>query len=949
MPHAFARFLLAVLLLSFVAVRAESLTAAAPSSAWLPVDSDLPRDPLLRDGVLPNGIRYLILPNGEPKNQVSLRLVVGVGSLEENDDERGLAHFVEHMAFRGTHDFPNGTMAETLQRLGIAFGPDSTAFTSFVHTIYHLEVPTAHDSTLQVALHALREYASGVTFDPKLIERERGVVLSEMATRDTPESRAGDYNIQLLWPTAREVRRRVIGDADQIRGFQRDQFIAFYDAWYRPERLALIIVGDVDAATALRLVTAEFAGLKARAPARPEPADLVTRTSAPPDVGVFRDPGTVGLWLCFEHPRWSPRLPDTHAEREKRLHEALAFEMFALRLRKLASAPNASFVGPSASVSSGLRNWDVATVGVNGRIDDWKTVAEDLEFQHRTAVQFGFTPAELAEARAAVATTLEQAKRSAATRPSPWLAHQLVGTLINGTVFSTPEAVQRDLTPALAATRLSDCLAAFRAAWLPKAPTVYAVSNAGFAITRAQLAAVLNESRERPVTRPSDVALPEFAYTNFGPPGKVVRDERAVDLDAHLAEFANAVRFNFKPTKYEADAVQVRVRVGTGKMSQLKSQPGIDLLADAGFLAGGVGRHTQQELSDILTGHAVQLSFQVETDALEFYAHCAPRDLLLALRIIAAYITDPGYRPEAMRQARAEYGAILSKVMASPGGPITMAATRELFDHDTRFGIATVDEFAARDLGELRAWLDLQLQDGPIETSLVGDISWEQAREAIGATLGALAPRQAVKDQVAAVPAVFAEHTNELKVYAIEPTMKQVALAWYWPVPEAVPVREERRCYLLAAVLGERLRVKLREELGATYAPAAGFSHLDGFPLANYFACYAEVAPKQVKSVLEILARESKSLSEKGPTADEFERAREPYLRSMAEDLQTNAYWGATVLEDAQQRPSRIAAARNRAADIAAITRADLTALAQRFLDPRRAYKFATVPAPPRK
>ena len=190
-------------------IPATPVAVAAP--LWPELESDLPPDPALVRGMLPNGLRYLILPNAEPKEKISLRLLVRVGSLHENDDERGLAHFVEHMAFRGTKAFPAGSMVAALQRLGIALGPDSTAFTSYDHTIYHLELPDTREATLREGLRAFREYADAVTFDAKLIEQERGVILNEMASRDTPEARAYDANFAFLWPGSREIRRKPIG------------------------------------------------------------------------------------------------------------------------------------------------------------------------------------------------------------------------------------------------------------------------------------------------------------------------------------------------------------------------------------------------------------------------------------------------------------------------------------------------------------------------------------------------------------------------------------------------------------------------------------------------------------------------------------------------------------------------------------------------------------------
>ncbi len=943
MLHALVRLTLAYLVLGLLpGVRG----ADGVRSPWMPVQSDLPPDPSLVDRRLANGVRYLILPNAEPKDHVSLRLVVGVGSLYENEDELGLAHFVEHMAFRGTRDFPNGKMAETLEHLGIGWGPDSTAFTSYDHTIFHLELPNTEAATLKTAVHALREYAGDVTFDPGLIEKERGVILSEMATRDTPDARAYDFNLRLLWPSSRHIQRKVIGTTDSIRHFTRDQFVAFYDAWYRPERIALIIVGPVDVGSIETLIQAEFGSLSSRAPPRPTPETLVTEQCGPPDVGVFRDPSTVGLWIALEHAIRSPQAPDTHERRVHELRRSLAFAMLGLRLQKLASDPSCSFVAPTATVTSSIDGWELATLGVNGRLSNWRAAAIDLESEHRRAVQFGFTPAELEEVRANFAMRFEQAVRSSATRPSPWLAQQLLQTLLHGTVFSTPTTLQRDLAGDLAATQLKDCLTEFRAAWRPKAPTVYVVANSRFEVSREAVAKALNANRELAVTRPADVPLAEFAYTDFGPPGHIVREEHLEDLDVRLTQFANGVRLNFKPTKFVADAVDVRVRIGNGKLSQPLSMPGLDTLANVALIEGGLERHTRQQLSDILSSHALHFSFGVYSDSCVFYGRAAPRDLRLLLQVITAFVTDASYRPDAIRHARAEFGSIMAQLLASPGGAISALAQREILNNDGRFGLASYDELLARDMGELAAWLEPQFKHGPIELSVVGDVDWGAARDAVAATLGSLAPRPAPSDDHSSpIPVTFSSAPSGLKVYPMNPRLKQVALAWFWPVTTVADFHEERRCNLLASILQERLRMKVREGLGAAYSPAVAFQRIDGFPNINYFTFYVEVAPENAGKVLEIVQRETKELSTKGPSADEFARAKTPYLRAMTDDLLQNGYWGGTVLSAAQQQPERIAAARDRAADLAAITRREITALAKRDLIPSQAFKFATAPS----
>lgn len=918
----------------------------ASAGPWPRIESDLPPDPALHAGTLPNGLRYLILPNAEPRDRVSLRLLVAAGSLHEADDERGLAHFVEHMAFRGTRAFPDGSLTPALQRLGLGLGPDSTAFTLYDHTIYHLELPDTKEATLREGLRVFREYATAITFDAKSIERERGVVLSEEATRDTPAARNSRANLQFLFPQSRQAMREPIGTEEAIRRFTRAQFVAFYDAWYRPERMAVIIVGDVDATAVERIVAAELAAVAPHGLARADPDNLIPNRSSAPDIGVFSDPGMLGVGLTFEHPVAAPRGLDTHERRVHALRQALAFAMFRDRLQKTSHEPETSFVVPDTTLGWILPEWQLAALTVAGKIADWERVVADVEHEHRRAMQSGFTARELDEARAVFAAGYEEAVRAASTRPSDWLAGQLAAALLAGSVFTAPATLQRDLAPELAATSLHDCLAAFREAWTTRAPHVLVSANSSFQIRREQIAAALNGSRKTAAPpRAERAAATTFSYGSFGPPGRLVHDEPLADLDARLAEFANGVRCNFKSTRFEADAVDIHVRVGEGKLVQPKNQPGLDLLADAMLTPGGLGRHTAQELRDLLAGHTVSVGYRTEADACVFSAHCARRDVLLSLQLIAAYLTDSAYRLEALREAQAEFGTMYATLAASPGGPISIGALRTLTGGDRRFGVPLSEEISARDVSELVDWIDPQLKHGAIELSIVGDLTWDEAETTVARTLGALPARQSRADTRSAAIVHFAPTPDRPFLAPVDSKLTQCAIALFWPVPALKDVHEERRCSVLSSVLAERLRVRLREELGAAYSPSATFVHTDGFETISYFTLYAEVEAARAPQALQIVQRETAALAARGPDADEFNRAKQPYLRGMDDYLHSNAYWGTTVLADAQQRPERIAAARDRAGDLAAITRAEVTSLARRFLNPKDAFTFLTAPA----
>lgn len=923
-----------------------ALNVTSRAAGWPDLSSDLAPDPSVLRGTLPNGLRYVIRPNSEPRDRISLRLLIMVGSLHERDDERGLAHFVEHMVFRGTKQHPNGSLATELQRLGIAFGPENTAFTHPDHTIYHLDLPDASDTSLRHALSIFREYASDVTFAPDLIEKERGVVLSELALRDTPDARAGLNNLNFLWPQSRQVQRTPIGLESAIRHFTREQFVSFYDAWYRPERMGVIISGDIGTETAEKAVRDLLSQLTARGAAREEPGPFEPVAASNPSIRIFTDPGLVGASCTIQHPFREPRVPDTHAQRVRMLHRSLAFSMFQRRITKEAADADGPAVSPQVSLSTPVAGWGLTSFGSNGRINNWREFMIDMEQKHRRAFLHGFTQAELRAAKTAFATAYAEAVRTAPTWPSGWIAEQLATSLLEGTVFSTPAFIQEDLRSDLEATTEADCVNEFRKAWSKKSPHVFIATHPEFTVSKKEIADALNASREIATTAPIEKEAVTFAYTDFGPKAPPVRENFVADLDVHQAEFGNGVRLNFKPTKFEANTVVVCVRVGRGKLSQPASLPGLDFLADQMVSRGGLGKHTFEEVQEILNGHTLSISFNVRSDAFEFAARCARPDLLLCLQVITAHLVDAAYRPAARRQVEAIFGSLYANLAASAGGPFAIFAQRVMSNGDRCLGVPTAEELFGRTEKELVAWIEPELKHGPIELSIVGDADWNEASQAVSQTLAALPARDPATSRVPAKIHFGKPKANDY-VYTTAPQLKQVALAWYCPVTDLVDMHHERRCRLLADLLTERLRLRLREELGAAYGCSTQFNEFDGLPGYNYFSIYAEVAPEHAQQAARLMKSELVAMTKNRFSDDEFERVKQPFLRHREQDLRENLYWAFTVLRDAQERPERLAATRDRTADTAAITRRELEKLARRYFDPRKCFHFVAYPGVP--
>ena len=275
---------------------------APPQAASLPLEQVLPVDPAVRTGQLANGMRYYLRRNVRPANRVALRLAVNVGSIHEDDDQRGLAHFLEHMAFNGTQNFKPGELITFLESIGARFGPHVNAYTSFDETVYMLDVPTDRPGYVDRGLLALRDFAAGMQLLPEEIEKERGVVIEEWRGRLGAGSRLTDKQLPVLLAKSRYAERLPIGTPEVLKSFPRQRLLDFYRKWYRPDQMALVVVGDVDPAELQKIVEQRFGSI----PAATTPVETVNRTVPAHDetlVAVATDPEAQGWTVALAHKR----------------------------------------------------------------------------------------------------------------------------------------------------------------------------------------------------------------------------------------------------------------------------------------------------------------------------------------------------------------------------------------------------------------------------------------------------------------------------------------------------------------------------------------------------------------------------------------------------------------------------------------------------------------------
>jgi zinc protease len=850
------------------------------------------------------------------------------------------------MAFNGSTHYPPGTLIEFFQRMGMNFGGHTNAYTWFDRTVYMLELPDTRPETLAEGFRVLSDYAGGLLLEPAEIERERGVILAEKLDRDSADYRSAVASYRFYYDGTLLPDRLPIGTDEVIRSAQRPAFVHFYDAWYRPERLAVIAVGDFDPSVVEKQLHETFAPLSPRAPASAAP-DLGSPAPDAPRLGHHFEPEASATTVGIQTLRPAANLPDTAEKRLRDLPRDLAFATLNQRLAELAKSEDAPFVRASVGDNSFPGVFDGSSLSLTARPGKWAETLRVGENELRRALRFGFTASELREAVAGFRNALEQAVNTDSTQRSSDRANTLVESFLEGIIPTSPADDLALYGPALEALTTAETHEAFKAAWSSEQGLrvgVFGNTNLGTPdLALPAISAAYTAALAAPVSPPAERNDSPWAYADFGPAGEISERREITDLEITQVVFTNGARLNLKRTDFEAGVISLRARVGVGQLTEPRDQPGLAFFGGAAFTASGLGRHSADELRRILAGRNVGVGLRVADDAVEFTGQTTPADLALQLQLFAAHLADPGWRPEGELMARRQLDPFYSRLLSQPDGPLRMDVPRLLASGDTRFGMPARDEVMARNLGELRAWLGPQLASGPLELSLVGDFEIDAAIAAAAATIGALPPRES-KPELIELRRVAAPAPGD-QTLRYSGSIAKNLLAVYWPTTDARDVRVARRLNLLADVLRDRLRATVREELGGSYSPFAASApsqtyHDYGFILANITTDPAEM-PRVREAVLEAAA----DLAAKGVGEDELERARLPVLTTLREARRTNAYWLSSVLGASQEQPERLDWARSFLADHEAITREELNALAREYLDPARAVRILIAPA----
>ncbi len=927
--------------------------AQAPGTPrkWAHESSDLPADPRIRFGALPSGLRYAWVhqPAGEDRS-VHLRLHVDVGSLVEQESELGMAHFVEHMAFNGTKSFKAGTLIDWFQAHGVRFGHDQNASTSATETVYELDLPDAEPERLQKALAWLRDVADGLLFEEKEVQAEKGVIDAEERERNSAglrlylqlESNLIDGTlVQKRWPIGTKLVRAK---------FKSASFRAFYAKWYRPERMTLIVVGNLPDVDVEQLVKDAFGSLAPPKEAIPAKPPIGAPKVAAKAFSVF-DKEEKGCTLVVAKVRPHRDEPDTVEARRRAFVREAALGAVNQRLHELSQKPGSPIDG--------------AAFGTWG--------FEDL--LEGPALTVACAPARWKEAFALAAAELERAltqglareegqrafqslseycavEPSAERLPMALYLGKLLAAASGGHVPVDEVAERKLMKPALSSVNAEQLSKELVAAWAEG--ELYLFCSGGLDLGKdaaTQLKAAW-EARTQPLAADSPTAAAaagdagseepvEFAYKARGATGKVAHQEFDRELQLVRIDFDNGVRVALHPTVQQNTGGAIYVRIGDGFLALDPSEAEVGWVADRVFLSSGLGEHTFAQLEKALAGNQLRFGFDVGFDACTFSGSASGDDFQRLCEVVCAFVKDAGWRPEAFADFNRDLPRLFESMDQGFSGPLSQFEW-ELHGKDPRF--ATPDRRLVESflLDTLKEFLQPQLDEGPIELAVVAGMDPDAVMNILSRTFGILPRREAAADHAERLASPPVQPALRFR-REIETAEKKVHVSVVWPTGDGIDPARRHELQFLAATLDNRVRVEIREKKGAAYSPNV---RSDLSTLLSGVGCIrtdVECDPAKADEVVSACLALGDKLAREGVKPEEFAQVRTIALTQLDAAMKQDGWW-LGQLARACSRPESLAEVRAPKKSFESVTIDAVNALAKQHLARARASTAVIVP-----
>ncbi len=888
------RFLFLSAIASLVAAlsaSAQTPAAQAPpaQAQTAPLTAEMPLDPAIRHGRFANGLRYFVRTTRKPEKRAELRLVVDVGSIVEEDDQQGLAHLLEHMAFNGTKHFPKQETVAFLESLGMRFGPSVNAYTSFDETVYMLQVPTEKPEVMDRAFLILEDWAHGLTLDPAEIDKERGVVKEEWRLRRGAFARMQDKQFPVMLQGSRYAERLPIGKTDVIDTFKPERIKAFYQDWYRPDLMTVIAVGDFDPAAVEAMITAHFGSIPAAVNPKPRPSyDVPAHPGTLYAIATDKEAPSASVSI---YSKFDARDASTVGSYRQRLVEQLFGSMLSVRFSELAQKPDAPFVGAGSGRGVMVKSEEMTSLSAGVKGNAIEPTIKAMFTETERVVRFGFTAGELDRMKQNILTGIERALTEQENTPAASIAGELVrhvtqGETVPGIAYEA--ALHRRFLPTITLAEVN----ALAKDWMPDRSRVVVISapdKPDFTVPDAtRVAALMKADAGADIAPYVDTVNDAPLLDPLPKPGAIVKTATKDAFGITEWELSNGVTVVLKPTTFKEDEILFRASSAGGSSLAPEADFFAAGSASSVISAGGIGSFSLPELRKKLTGKTASANVSIGEYEEGLSGSASKKDLETMFQLIYLRFTAPRADAQAFATLQGQMRSVIENQRNSPPYHYGMTLNGALFGNHPRRGPLTPALIDSMSLEKATAFYKDRFADaGDFTFVFVGSFDPAAMQPLVERYLGAL-PSTGRTETWKDTGVRYAKGVIEKRVEkGIEP-QSQTSIIFTGPFEYTQEERVVIRA--MADVLQTRLHETLREDLGGTYGvnASASYAHI---PVPEYAVNIAfGSAPDRVDGLVKAAFEQIELLKSQGPTDKQVSDVREKLLRDFETNMKSNSY-----------------------------------------------------------
>ncbi len=910
---------------------------------------DLPHDTRILTGKLDNGVTWMYRQHDNPPGKMALMMRVGTGSLNESDAQKGLAHFMEHMCFNGSEHFPPGKLIPYFESIGMQFGADLNAFTSFDETAYMLFTPDTKAEQIDKALMVMSDYAFHVTLPVEEIDKERGVVLEEARSGKSAAQRIRDKLWPELFSGSRFAARLPIGDEKIISTAQRATFLDYYQTYYRPENITVVLVGDSKPDDLIPLIKKWFGEFKSTAPARPEKGPEFKPFTSERAI-VVTDPEMAYCQIQMLNIR-PGRPPTTTVERARTdLIEALGGWIIGRRFDDRVKKGLASYRGAGAGVEDFFHDAVLVAGYATGEAKDWSKMLDEMETEIVRAREFGFTERELDLAKKNLLADAERAVRTESTRNAREIINEIISSVNDRTpVLSAQQNLElyQELFPTI---QISEVSGTFKEEYTP-GTFAYVVTTSGkdgsVVPSREEVAKVADAALARKVEPIKEDAAANSLLASEPKPGKAVESTVDSDLGITSAWLENGVRVHHRFMDYKKDSILISISLAGGEIEETAENRGVTEVASLALNEAATHRLPSSAIRDLMTGKNISVSGGGAGDTFVIHVTGSPKDLEAGLQEAYALLTDGIVEETAFNNWKLSTLQNIEQQETKPQFKAIEAREELLSGGDPRRKALTKANVEALSVAKAQAWLERLSATAPIEVAIVGDMKLDAVMPLIEKYLGSLPKRNRSADNLQKLrllhrlPGPLSRHVEVSTV-----TPQAIAIAGF-ASSDGRNTADSRALALAANILTSKLIKRVREDLSLVYSISANNTPAWIYQDGGRFGSGAPCDPSNASKVVDEIMKMFKEFAAAGPTDEELANGKKQIANHLDESMREPSYWWG-ILSSYDLQGHNLEEEKRVKEAFAALTKEQVQQVFQKYFTPTRTYEVIAVPVKPK-